>query len=905
MSANFSGGLIGLSLLSGNSSLFGLFSGRPIESRAVRTAKAQFTAPVVAAPWQQPAPTTPIPTQVAMIKRMASIIDKPSSREAGLLPDIQATFTAYKALDLLRLLAETAVKTGTASAERLALGQAFDKGLEDLQNYLASAPSDKVKLAFGDPRRRAESVGIPAQSFDSKTLGSGLLVTRDAPLQGISGNEVLKVSLSKNGQTDVVTVDLAQTPQPPTLDSVAAALNAAIATIPMRNPDGSVVLDASGNEVPKYAARFAADKGSGKWGLALNASHVEKVALDQVGAKDALIVASGSTALDAPTATQILRFDDPAATLARRTLGTVSALDREATERAALTPPAKTLAGTTPPPAQIWATTTARAIATDAEGSSYVVGTTAGDLGSNRSDGDEDLFLTKLNSEGKVVWQRTLGAAGSSQGAAVTVAANGDIVVAGTVAGPFDGSVGSDSDMLVVRFDANGDEKFATSVRTVGNEEASAVTVGADGSIYVGGKASSGGGDAFIARIDATGTLSERRVIDGGGSEGVTALAIDGSGQLLALTREGGTARLRRVDAQALGTDLGAIDLGAADARAIAVSKTGEIAVGGATSTALSGTAIGAPSGGRDGFVARIDAALTGATVTYIGTGADDQVDSVTYMSGALYVGGRTTGDLDGARRGAVDGFLSRLDSGTGAIQSINQFGQAALRTEPVRIASAAGGAGVTGALGFQRGILNVDISPKLTAQTSLRPGDVFTVRVNGGAPRKVVIQAGDTLSTLAQQIRSITQASATVSTPKTGDKSALRIETKPGNTIELTAGPEGKDALAKLGIEPTRLSAPSTPAKNAPKVQPGGSYGLGLKDAMSIDSVGDAAVALKAVKSALSMTQTAFRSLYWDSSKARLVDGANSGSGGSPYQQAQLAKYQDALARLTGGSGS
>ncbi len=319
----------------------------------------------------------------------------------------------------------------------------------------------------------------------------------------------------------------------------------------------------------------------------------------------------------------------------------------------------------------------------------------------------------------------------------------------------------------------------------------------------------------------------------------------------------------------------------------------------------MSGTAIGGPSGGRDGFVARVDAALTGATVTYIGTGADDQVDSVTYMSGALYVGGRTTGALDGARRGAVDGFVSRLDSSTGAIQSTNQFGQAAIRTEPVRIASAAGGAGVTGALGFHRGMLNVDVSPKLTAQTSLRPGDVFTVRVNGGAPRKVVIQAGDTLSTLAQQIRSITRASAAVSTPKTGDKSALRIETKPGNTIELMAGPEGKDALAKLGIEPTRLSAPSTPAKNAPKVQPGGSYGLGLKDAMSIGSVRDAAVALKAVKSALSMTQTAFRSLYWDSSKAQLVDGAKSGSGGSPYQQAQLAKYQDALARLTGGSGS
>ena len=43
---------------------------------------------------------------------------------------------------------------------------------------------------------------------------------------------------------------------------------------------------------------------------------------------------------------------------------------------------------------------------TASDGFTYVVGTTQGDLGTNRSDGSDDLFLSKVDSEGKVVWQR-------------------------------------------------------------------------------------------------------------------------------------------------------------------------------------------------------------------------------------------------------------------------------------------------------------------------------------------------------------------------------------------------------------------------------------------------------------------------------------------------------------------
>lgn len=904
MAINFSNSLVGLSMLTGDNSLFGLAASMRFETRAVRIAKAQFTTPPVIAPWQEPAPNTPLSAQLAAIKRLSTIIDKTPMRNASLPADIQTSFVAYKALEQLRVLAESAAAKTTSSSTRLSLDAIFAKGLGDLQDFLAAAPSDKVRLAFDKPSRRAESVPMTPSIAPTKTLAAGILDARNAAIPGIVGNELLSVSLSKYGVTESVTVDLSTTPQPPTLDGIAAALNAAIASVPMRDTNGTIVLDGNGNPLPKYASNFSVEKNDGKWGLALNALGVEKVGLDQVGAKDSLIVASGQTALDAPTTTKILRFDDPAGAITQKTLGTIAAVDRDATAAAALTPPPAPAAGTTAPaPQTVWASTTARAITSDAQGNSYVVGTTGGDLGSNRVDGAEDLFLTKLDSEGRVLWQRTLGASGGAQGAAVSVAANGDIVVAGTVSGPFNGSLGADSDMLVVKFGANGDEKFATAVRALGNEEASAVTVGADGTIYVGGRSGTGGGDAFLARISATGALQERRTINSGGSDTVTALAIDGSGELLALTKENGTATLRRIDAQSLVGDLGSLALGSADARAIAVSAAGEIAVVGATLSALTGTQVNATSGGRDGFVARIDAGLSGASVSYLGSAADDQADSVTFMNGSLYVGGRTTGAMDGARRGAVDGFISRIDTATGAIQSTTQFGQTSLRTEPVRIAAAAGGAGIMGALGLQRGTVNGIDSAKLVAQTSLRPGDEFTLKVDGKTAKKITITAEDTLTTLADRIRKATGIDITVTTPKVGDKSVLRIDAKPGHAIELVAGADGKGALAKLGIEPQRLSTPPVAPKNAPRVQPGGTFGLALSDAYSLSTLESAALALKTIESAISMTQTAYRSLYWDDGKAALANGSTKtiSGGASPYQQKQLAMYQDALSRLGG----
>lgn len=901
MTLNLNSSLAGLSLLTGSNS-FATWGGGAItvDTLAVRRAKAAFTTPETTPPWRQANADAPFSSQVSAIRRLATIIDSKPAAGQKLTNDVATTFTTYKALDRLRVLAEAAV-AAPSDASRKPLQAAFAKGLKDLETFVGTVPSELLSLAFDRSSSSAKSVAIPTAGVVGQIIGKGVAEARNAPLAALSGTEKFVVTIARGSASDSIMVDLAGGPQPPTLDSISGTINEAIAAVPLRQPDGTPNLDANGNPVPRWLVRFVPDKSTGSWGFKVENPDLEQVSIDQVGAGDALMVATGMTDPSKPSSVQMMRFDDPAGDPERLTLSQISASDRLASERAALNAPKfKPIEGVEPPSTERAAATSAQAIVTGADGASYIVGTTAGDLGANRISGSQDLFLTKVDSEGQVVWQRELGATGAASGAAVQIGPGGEIVVAGTVTGSFDGAQ-SDGDMLVVRFDAEGAELSSTLVRARGSDVATALAVGADGSIYVGGRSAEGGGDAFIARLDATGTLRERRNIDSGGGDTVTALAIGQDGNLLALTNESGQATLRRIAGASLATDLGVLDLGRSDARVLAIDADGAIAVGGAASSAVPGGQVNAISGARDGFVARVNADLTTTQVTYVGTGGDDQIDSLTFMNGTLYAGGRTAGDLAGSRSGTMDGFVARFDGASGAVARVDQFGLATLRTEPVRIAAATGGSTVLGALGLRRGALGDQPSVDLTAQTSLRAGDQFAIRVGDGAARRITIDAGETLASLAGKVSKITGSKAVVTTPAVDGMRTLSIVAKSGNQIELVAGGAGRDALAKLGLPAAKLVAPPIAGGNAPKVKPGGSYGLGLTHALDLSSKESAAVALGRIKSAISMTQTAYRSLYWDDSKARIVDGSPAAGGSvSPYQQAQIARYQDALTRIS-----
>lgn len=916
MTVNLSSSIAGLSLLTGSNS-FATSSALTFDSKAVRTAKAQYTLADTLAPWKD---SDYVSSSLSAVLGAKSMVDKSISTASSLLPnDVLTSFTAYKALDKLRVLAEAATTTTASNALRTQYQKAFSKGLADLQGYLTTAPSDKVNLAFGKPSSTAVSAKLEAAN-PYETQGNGLVKLRSQAIPGLAGQEQFTVKVARGSQNETFTVDLSQGTQPPTIDSVVQQLNAAISATPMLKADGTPFTNADGETVSKWGARFEPVYADGKWGMQLNTPDgTEQVTLDQVSAKDSIVVATGQTALDAPTATSVFRLNDPTGDSTRVSMGSISALDRYKTAQNEMAKKTTSVTTTTvdmdgkvqtstTKTSNVYANTDAAAIATDAAGYSYVVGTTKGDLGTNLSDGDDNLFLTKMDGAGNVVWQRSLGASGTSSGAAVTVGSDGSIVVAGTVTGSFNGITSADGDMVVAKYNASGDEQFSTVVIAGGADAAKAVAVGNDGSVYVGGRSAANKGDAFLARIDPKGKLAERRTITGAGSESINALAIDKDGDLLAVVSQDGSASVRKLSATSLATERASISLGTADVRAIAVAADGSIAVGGAASAALSGSQVNAKSDGRDGFVARIDAGLSGASVTYLGTAADDQVDSIAFLGGDLYAGGRTTGDLGGTRRGPTDGFVARIDASTGAIENTQQFGQSLLRTEPVRIAADKGGANAISALGFGRGTINASASAKVTTQTNARPGDYFTIKADGGTARKVTIEAGDTLKTIATRIQGMLGASkGTVTATAIDGEQQLRITMKAGHELELIPGNGDMDALAKLGIEPQRIATQATVSSSAPKVRPGGNYGLDLTEALTVATLDNAKVALGKINDAISMSQTAYRSLYWDDGKATMVDGTSKnkayGTQSTARESSQLANYQAALTRLSSSS--
>lgn len=895
MTTNISGSVIGLSILTGTTDLSSLGITTPtVESAAARAARLLFTTPDTTPPWQAPASSTPESAQVGAIRAMATIIDQMNPDEAAGSNDVEGTFVTYKALDRLRILADAASQPDMSPTQRANLQKTFAKGLSDLEGFLAKVPSDLLNIAFGDPSTSVKSTPLQATTDIGTTIGKGVLDDHSLPVPGITGNEVLTINLAKGSQKGSVNVDLSTiTNQPPTLDDVAKAFNDAIAS------------------VGGFDVTFSVTKSSGKYGLSM-ASDGTQVSLDQVGAQDSLVVVGSQTQYDTPIGAQIYHYDDSASGLIGQLIGNVSATQPGATKTDTDTSATATGDGSdTKPAASIPASLVAQSTVTSKDGYTYVVGTTTGDMGSHIANGGDDLFLTKVDSQGTIVWQQKLGVQGDAQGTAVSLTPQGDVVVAGSVTGPFDGGLGTTSDMLVAKFSANGEKQFATSVPSSGDDYATAVAVAPDGSIYLGGKsAGTGGGGAYVAHMDASGKIIQQRTIDGAGVDGVTAFAVDGSGNLLALTRESGQAMVHKLDGQDLDSELGQVSLGAADARAIAVAADGSIAVVGATSSALPDNPSYNAANGRDGFVTRLAADLSGASTTYIGGAGDDQIDSVSFMGSDIYVGGRTTSNLNGTLRGKVDGFVGHVDGATGAVASLSQFGGGAGVSDAVHVSVDKGGSNILGALGLRQGVLNDDVSTSLSTQVGLNAGDSFSFQLDGGAVHKITIAEGETLTSLQRKIKLAGGDNISVTihrdTDDDDDESnndaagggQLQIQVTQGHTLSLMAGPEGTDALAKLGLEPTRLHSDAPRGAKDPLVKPGGSYGLSLSTALGIGSVNDAKAALDAINSAISLTQTAYRSLYWDDAKAAQVNG-QVGSG-SAYQQAQIASYQAALDRLS-----
>ncbi|MGH6910770.1 MAG: hypothetical protein ACREEG_11330, partial [Phenylobacterium sp.] len=521
------------------------------------------------------------------------------------------------------------------------------------------------------------------------------------------------------------------------------------------------------------------------------------------------------------------------------------------------------------------------------DGSVYMLADVTSTTGGQTIKGSQDVALLKYDPAGQLVYTRTLGAASTATGLGLAVSADGKVAVAGSVTGALGGAINgalnsgdtgsfaTNTDSFVTVYNSDGEELWTERRGNKLDDEASQVAFAADGTVYVAGRtkqalpgsAGIGGWDSYIEGFKLSTTPAP--VIPGAdplapvkpnvittftqsfgtlGADKPSGMVVDGT-NLITASVEDGHAVVRRFDMTS-GTpvlsstrDLG--DLQGGDIAGIALDG-GEVVIAGTTSNGnlSAGTVTHALAGGTDAFAVRLSSTLTpgaGDKIAYYGGTGNDKATSLAVSNGQVWIGGSAGTDLPNQPAvGTKDGFLANLDVAAGTVSWSRRFtgkdGQAA----PTAIAVAPTGASVLDRMGLPQGTLDLSDSQKITAVSSLRAGDQFTLKVNDGRAATVTIDGNDTLDTLAQKVRRASGFQAKVTLTTVNGVRTMKIE--PLNTrmtLEVGMGAASKNALESLGISEGVIR--STTINDAGKTVPADGksmlYGLGLASDLNLSN--------------------------------------------------------------------
>ena len=508
---------------------------------------------------------------------------------------------------------------------------------------------------------------------------------------------------------------------------------------------------------------------------------------------------------------------------------------------------------------------------------------------------------------------------------AVAVDANDNVIIAGYTPDNLTPSAVIDSvDSFVSKYSSTGENLWTHQVNAVAPDRATSLTTDAAGDVYFGGYVSgtidssatnAGGADSFVVKLSGSnGSQTSSTQFGTAGLDRTTGLAVAADGNILSVGTEDGHAVLRKLDATDLSSTLWSVDLGdlqGGNVAGVKVASDGSIYVGGTTgSGSLAGTTVGAYSGGTDGFVTKITdngGSASANWTNYIGSSASDSVTGLTVGGGKVYLTGSTDGTLPGeTKTGATDAYAASVDGSTGATDWLYQFGTSGSGQAASGIAYTTQGSSVLSTLGLPSGSVNAEQDRSIISQTSLREGDYFYVAVNGGAKRKITIDAGDTYTTLATKIKraSFLYVDA-YSSPSTTSGAQLVVKALHGGSIELIPGDAGHDALKGLGLDATKLQSSDTLVGGSSSSSSADNpadyvFGLGLTSQVNLLSKDAAKAAMKSIDAAIGVIQSAYRKLNPDPALAALQN-KKSASGPVPAEiQKQLANYQAALTRLT-----
>jgi len=191
----------------------------------------------------------------------------------------------------------------------------------------------------------------------------------------------------------------------------------------------------------------------------------------------------------------------------------------------------------------------ARSVAVDGDGNIYVVGRSDASWGTpiHSYAGWEDGFAVKLNSDGERQWHTFIGGDYDDWGAAIAVDTSGAVYVAGTGSQVYDTDPPVNPpqggfDVFVTKLSTDGVCQWYTHVGGGGHDLNRSMAVDGSGNVYVVGRSQASWGspvnpfageeDAFVAKLNTSGTPVWHTFMGTSGNDGALGVAVDGSGNV-------------------------------------------------------------------------------------------------------------------------------------------------------------------------------------------------------------------------------------------------------------------------------------------------------------------------------------------------------------------------------------
>jgi uncharacterized delta-60 repeat protein len=157
----------------------------------------------------------------------------------------------------------------------------------------------------------------------------------------------------------------------------------------------------------------------------------------------------------------------------------------------------------------------ARSIQQTSDGGFIVAGDTSS-FGTNT-----DVWIVKLDANGNITWQKTYGGSGVDSATSIQQTSDGGYIVAGDTS-----SFGTNTDVWIVKLNANGNITWQKTYGGSGVDSATSIQQTSDGGYIVAGDTSSFGTstDAWILKLDANGNITWQKTYGGSGADSVNSI---------------------------------------------------------------------------------------------------------------------------------------------------------------------------------------------------------------------------------------------------------------------------------------------------------------------------------------------------------------------------------------------